>query len=292
MFSELRKALLAGWPALACASMLAQSNVDPAHSIASSPFIGQIDFAPSEIAGARINQFYCAGFLYAENAGWIQLGSGEPADGLSYQNNSATDYGVNVLPSGALRGFAYGANIGWINFSEEGNPRVDWATGRLGGRIYSANTGWIGLESGDSYIRLDSVAPAADSDGDNLPDAWEIEHAGVLLALGRNGDADGDGQTDLEEYLAATNPLNPDDYLALRLLGFRDALEPIMEWSSNYGVVYQLEERAALNAENPWNSASGALTGSGQTIRLQLQADASPTRFFRISAFPPLSSPQ
>lgn len=268
----------------------AQSNVDPAHAIAHSQLIGRITFAPSEADGARINQFYCAGFLYGENLGWIKLGAGEPANGLNYQNNSAADFGVNVMPSGALRGYAYGANIGWLNFSDEGEPRVDWATGRLSGRIYAANAGWIELESGEMSIQLDSIAPAADRDADGLPDAWEIEQTGGLMALGRNGDADGDSQSDYEEYLAATDPMDGEDFLGLWMVVGEE--EAVFEWPSRYGVVYQLEERAALDAQTAWSAASLAVTGSGGAMQARLGAEVTGARFFRLSAFPPLSSAQ
>lgn len=56
-----------------------------------------------------------------------------------------------------------------------------------------------------------SGAPSTDpdSDGDGLTDAWEIEHFGDLSRDG-SGDFDGDGLTDGDEFLADTEPANPD----------------------------------------------------------------------------------
>ena len=267
----------------------AQSNVEPAQSLALSSTIGPITFAPGESSGARINQFYCAGFLYSQNVGWIQLGAGEPANGWQYQTNSVSDFGVNVLPSGALRGFAYGANIGWINFEETGDPQVDWATGRLTGRIYSANTGWIELAPAGQHIELDSVAPAADSDADSLPDAWEIEQSGGLLALRGTADADQDGQTDFAEFLAATNPLNAGDFLFLDLTS--TSAETFVSWETRYGVVYQLEARESFTATTPWTSATTPFAGTGAIAEVEVDPAQSPSSFFRLTAHPPLSSP-
>jgi len=65
--------------------------------------------------------------------GWINLGSGSPTNGIQYLNLGANDFGVNLGTAGAgtLRGYAWGANIGWINFESTGAPQVDLATGKL-----------------------------------------------------------------------------------------------------------------------------------------------------------------
>ena len=48
---------------------------------------------------------------------------------------------------GNLRGYAWGANIGWLIFSSTGAPKVDLFTGKLGGYVWSANCGWISLSN-------------------------------------------------------------------------------------------------------------------------------------------------
>ena len=48
-----------------------------------------------------------------------------------------------------------------------------------------------------------------DTDGDSLPDAWEIQFLGNLTAAGST-DSDSDGRTNTAEYLAGTNPARAD----------------------------------------------------------------------------------
>ena len=51
----------------------------------------------------------------------------------------------------------------------------------------------------------------ADTDGNSLPDEWESAH-GLADA---DGDADGDGASNRAEYLAGTDPNNPQSYLRI-----------------------------------------------------------------------------
>ncbi len=51
-----------------------------------------------------------------------------------------------------------------------------------------------------------------DSDGDGIPDAWKIEYFGSITAPGSGAgdDPDGDGLTNMQEFLLGTDPTNPD----------------------------------------------------------------------------------
>src|SRR5262249_25462747 len=77
-----------------------------------------------------------------------------------------------------------------------------------------AITNRIGLASGLTAPALVVVLP--DSDGDHIPDFWETAHglnptnsSDALL------DTDGDGFNNLAEYLAGTDPLDPQSYLKI-----------------------------------------------------------------------------
>ena len=277
---------------LACAgipAVMSQSNIDPAHHEGDSDFIGTIDWRPGE-AGATINPYYCSGWLYGLNVGWIAMGTGEPLNKLHYSNLSATDFGVNVDASGALRGFAYGANIGWINFEAQGNPKVDWVSGKLTGKVYSANAGWINLSDDSSDIRLSKVASSPDSDADGLPDAWEIAFAGNLGTLSGSNDSDGDGISDLAEFIAGTSPLDASDFLAVGIT-VKPGQGETIQWQSKPSVVYRVQEREAFDASSPWvDSALPSVIGTGDMLSVTLPVQSEETHFFRVEAYPPLTA--
>jgi hypothetical protein len=64
--------------------------------------------------------------------------------------------------------------------------------------------------NGDGLAKLDIGAHEyADSDADRLPDWWEMAHFGNLNQTA-NGDPDGDGLSNIEEYELGTDPANPD----------------------------------------------------------------------------------
>src|SRR5947209_12808559 len=142
--------------------------------------IGWMDFRGDTSNGAVLGEYVCSGNIYAANVGWISLGSGAPVNGIQYLNNAANDYGVNNDGLGNLRGYAYGANIGWINFENIGAPKVDLKTGKLNGFIYSANCGWISLSNAVAYVQTDKIAPGTDSNNDGIPDAWALQHFGTI----------------------------------------------------------------------------------------------------------------
>ncbi len=140
----------------------AATTIDAVHRYGWGANIGWMDWRGDTNNGAVIGPAFCSGSLYAADVGWISLGSRAPTNGVQYQNLAANDYGVNVDDLGNLRGYAWGANIGWIAFEANGAPAVDFASGRLSGCAWGANVGWISLSNSVAYVQTTPLTPAND----------------------------------------------------------------------------------------------------------------------------------
>jgi hypothetical protein len=295
----MKQLLLACFLAGAFCEARAATTINSANSFSYGANIGWMDWRGDVANGAVIGEYVCSGFIYAANVGWIHLGGGTPANGIRYQNSSGTDFGVNHDGAGNLTGFAYGANIGWVNFTNRDaggasfdGPKIDLVTGRLSGFVWSANCGWISLSNAFAFVQTDTIQMGIDSDGDGLPDNWELDRAGNLTTLTGTGDNDGDGMTNAQEYLADTNPLDANSTLRISFysasaMGTSDTIT----WTSRPTRQYHIQKRGDLNPGFSWTDSGLGLISpdSGTTTTRMFTDSLSPQRFFRIDVVKPLS---
>lgn len=285
----------------------AASTIATNSSMAYGANIGWMDWRGDETNGCVactngvvIGEFVVKGNIYAANVGWINLGSGSPSNGVQYANNSTNDFGVNNLGTGELRGYGYGANIGWVVFTNNTAggpllstevPRFDLVTGRFRGFAYSANCGWISLSNAFASVKTDNCIPGADSDGDGIADAWEGQYAGNLTALTLTGDADGDGVKDVDEYRADTNPLNAGDFLRITAITANSVgSTSTVTWTSRDTRLYQVQSRADL-VSGSWgtNSPPGLVSpDAGPTTTRTAPGSPTTRQFYRVQAIQPL----
>ncbi len=256
------------------------------------------DFDGTNTEGVIVGEFVCSGSVYGSNVGWISLGSGSPANHIQYQNNSATDFGVNysVDPSqpgvGVLRGFAYGANIGWINFEAQGNPRVSLFTGSLTGYAYSGNCGWINLNDLNGKVQTDQIAMGADSNGNGIADAWEYLYFGGLLAPGQqNTSPNGSGMTLLQDYEDGVDPTVPNAGLHITAFSTNPGGNSAsIRFTSTTARLYTIEVNTDLTMPLNWtDSGLGVFApdAGSTTLRAVIQTSAG-KRFYRVKTMRPM----
>ena len=93
-----------------------------------------------------------------------------------------------------------------------------------------------------------------DSDNDGMDDDWEVAHFGDLSRDGA-GDQDGDGQSDLQEFLAGTNPTNGGSILRVLTITPMGGGSTTVVWSAVVGRNYVVQYKDSLDGS--WTNASG-----------------------------------
>lgn len=117
--------------------------------------------------------------------------------------------------------------------------------------------------------RLD-LTMGVDSDGDGLPDAWEdiliSMFGGTLADIRGQDDADGDGISNRDEYLAGTYAFDPSSGFRLTVLGTSGKGTTAMEFLTLRGRTYTIQASPDLRQWSPvgFRIVSGRTPGALQ----------------------------
>jgi subtilisin family serine protease len=132
--------------------------------------------------------------------------------------------------------------------------------------------------------QADALAALAmdDTDADGIPDWWEItEGLDRTTPADSEFDLDGDGFTNLQEFLAGTDP--HDAASAFRIVDVTSAGAVTFTTVSNK--LYRLE-RASHLASNDWITVTNQLTGTGVPLTVTDPAAGLPAAFYRLRLLP------
>src|SRR5439155_20855499 len=129
-----------------------------------------------------------------------------------------------------------------------------------------------------------AVASPGDTDGDGLPDAWEIQYFGSINdpRATPNADPDSDGFTNLQEYLSGTNPTDRNSYLRFDSVSVVGN-QTMIRFSAAAGKTYTLLYRDELGS-GTWLKLTDvpAQPASGMVTIQDPASGSATTRFYRL----------
>ncbi|KAB2834123.1 MAG: hypothetical protein F9K48_06920, partial [Candidatus Brocadia sp.] len=184
-------------------------NIDPYNDGSQYAYgenVGFLNFEPDDNggSGAEVTSSRVTGYVWQENADWINL--------------SPSNYG-GVLNdgNGNLSGYAWGENVGWINFNPTGGGVTIDENGNFNGYAWGENIGWIHFQNQNPAYKVQTEG-LQDSDGDGVPDVRDVcpgfddkvDTDGDGIPDGCDSDKDGDTYTsaggDCNDLDAAVHP--------------------------------------------------------------------------------------
>lgn len=137
------------------------------------------------------------------------------------------------------------------------------------------NAGW--WSSGSSASATPSVN--VDTDGDGMPDWWELLYFGGITNAVADADEDGDGACNLCEYIAGTDPTDSNSVFRVQGLEQDAAADLILSWQAVSGRVYTVQFSETL----PWSVAQEwSVAAEPPDVRWTNSLPGSATGYYRI----------
>jgi hypothetical protein len=152
-------------------------------------------------------------------------------------------------------------------------------------RNLSSNSRTGTLTIANQTITIIQAGTQADTNSDSLPDTWQAQYFGVSSSTNAapSADPDHDGFSNLDEYLAGTNPMDPNSLL--RISSFAQATGSpsfIIGFPSMTDRYYQVQQKTDL-LDPQWSAFTNAVRGTGNSLLIQDNTGTNTEhRFYRV----------
>jgi len=233
-----------------------------------------------------------SGTIDDEGCGYGAVGLDLPANGIQ---NGAPD-GVALVRTSdqaVLQFLSYEGTMGAIDGPAYGLPSTDVGVQQVNtndtlqltgsGNTYAQFTWVLAGSASKGSLNVSqtiSPCPGVDSDGDGLPDDWELQNFGGATNATATADSDGDGYDNMSEFIAGTQPTNGLSYL--RLLGIvnSNVTGRALIFESVTGRVYSVDVLENLPT-GAWSNLQNNVPGSGAPLNVDDAADVT-NRHYRL----------
>ena len=123
-----------------------------------------------------------------------------------------------------------------------------------------------------------SLTVLADSDLDGLPDNYELIYSGTTNLFAAGLDADGDGMSNLAEYLAGTDPGDPNSYLRIEQMITQGVAAVTFAAVSNR--TYTVQYTDVLPAAG-WQKLADVVSRPSNRVEVMVDPNWRTNRFYR-----------
>ena len=126
--------------------------------------------------------------------------------------------------------------------------------------------------------------PLPDSDGDALPDWWEIAHGTDRLVPDADADPDGDALTNWQEYLAGTHPTDPASAFRILSASCNGTGNVILQFSAAANRTFTVYAATSLAPPVFWRPLTVAAQNNDGVIIVMLPAMENAQQFYRLGS--------
>jgi len=242
--------------------------------------------------GSVVGQNYSAGSSYIQSRRSFALRQLPAPLPFAISNNGGRDFLTNtptvrITGSGwldiraiQLAGSASPLAVTWITPTNwSATVPLMFGTNLLTFVAYDRATNVLATQS--ITVTTTSTGGGTDTDGDGMPDWWELANGLNAAANDANGDLDGDGVNNLQEFLSGTDPKDAQSFLAIQAAGDVGLIR--LSFLAAAGRSYSVLSRDDVTAASWLKVAEVAARATNGLVVLSLPQPAStPRRFFRL----------
>jgi hypothetical protein len=247
-----------------------------------------VSFATQTQVSSTNNSLGAFSILIEYDTNVLQLVGVSPRSGAGFANNIFVDFAS--LSSGTAR------IVGFQTSTKNSQPsstvlNLTWQT--VGTTIISSGITNIVEASIDSAwqpnqtwtLQTSGTLNQTSSDGSGLPDWWEMMYFGHL-GVNPNADADTNGLSNLQKYLAGLNPTNAASTVLITQIEATNAAA-LIHFNTVLGRTYTVEKTSALTPGS-WSDVGQSTSGTGteQIVSDSIGSNQPPQFFYRLIVAP------